>query len=83
MIDTNQMRRILCSVLKSEEPMGWAEDFDLRNGAVDSLDMVSFALKLEEASGIHVPDSDFERMRTFKDVRQVLEEVRQREADAP
>lgn len=72
MISDQEIRKLLASVLKGDEPLEWATDYDFRKSAVDSLDMVNFTLKLEEATGLHVPDGEFEAMRTIDGVQQVL-----------
>ena len=72
MIDDHEIRKLMCSVLKGDEPQAWADDFDFRASAVDSLDMVNFTLKLEEATDLRIPDSEFDGMRSFAGVKQVL-----------
>ena len=65
MLTERDIRDILCSVLKSEDARGWATDFDFREDALDSLDVVTFGLKLEEAAGIKVTDQELSEMTTI------------------
>jgi len=44
------------------------------NQIVDSLDMLDFYLNLEETFDIQVPDADIEKLKTFNNVKEYLED---------
>ncbi|MBQ4820080.1 phosphopantetheine-binding protein [Aquimarina sp. MMG016] len=41
---------------------------------VDSLDMLDFYMHLEETYEIQIPDEDVDKLKTFQDVKQYIEE---------
>ena len=68
MIDENLVRKILISIVKTDEPNSWDIHFDFREHSLDSLDIVSLALKLEEASGVRIPDESIGELRSIHSV---------------
>lgn len=53
---------------------------DLRMDALDSMSTVEFALGLEERFGIKIPDTDAERILTFRQLLDYLDQVVPKEA---
>jgi len=72
MISEALVRKLLISVVKNDGPIKWDGKFDFREGDVDSLDIVSFALKLEEETGLRIPDEKIGELRSIEAVISVF-----------
>lgn len=68
MIDEVAVQKLLSEVVKDEAPMSWDVDFDFRKNNLDSLDIVTLALKLEDLVGIRIPDANIEELRSINSV---------------
>jgi acyl carrier protein len=78
MLTEVDIRNVLKEVLKSDKPDTWGLEFDFRKeGELDSLDHVTFLLRLAESHGLTVPDQDVDKLTSIK---QVLDYVENRAA---
>ena len=69
MLTEVDVRNALKETTKSDKPDSWAVDFDFRKGgALDSLDHVTFILRLTENHGLQVPDQDIDKLTSIKAV---------------
>jgi acyl carrier protein len=69
MLTEAQVRKVLKDTMKSDQANAWQVDFDFRKeGALDSLDHVTFVLRLTEDYGLTVPDKDIDRLTSIRAV---------------
>lgn len=72
MIEEEKLRALFCEVLGHDAPMTWDTGFDFRESEVDSLDMATFALRIQEATGRRISDADLPQLRTLNALQQFL-----------
>ncbi len=72
MIEEKNVRELLMSIVKNKEPLTWDSNFDFRDTDLDSLDIVALALKLEELSGIRIPDDSISEIRSITSTCRVV-----------
>jgi acyl carrier protein len=72
MIDEKKLRMMFCEVLGHDAPMVWEDGFDFRESEVDSLDMATFALRIQEVTGQRISDADLPQLRTLDALQQFL-----------
>lgn len=72
MLSENDIRKMLCGVLKSDDALSWPADFSFREDALDSLDLVTFALSIEEATGLKITDQELGEMTSIANVMEYL-----------
>ena len=69
MLTEHDVRKALKETVKSNKPDAWSMEFDFRKeGALDSLDHVTFVLRLAEDHGLAVPDQDVDKLTSIKAV---------------
>ncbi len=69
MLTETDIRDALKETIKSDKPDAWSAEFDFRKeGALDSLDHVTFLLRLAERHGLEVPDRDVDQLTSIKAV---------------
>ena len=57
------VRRELRSIRRDKLPLAWNDDSDFRQHlGLDSLDLVEMVARLEQATGIFVPDEDVQQL---------------------
>lgn len=78
MISEGDVRAALRQVLKTEAVERWPVDFDFQDGAMDSLDLATFALLLDERHGVHIPDERLPELRTIRAVLEIARELTDR-----
>jgi len=67
-LSENDIRKMLCGVLKSDDALSWPADFNFREDALDSLDLVTFALSIEEATSLKITDQELGEMTSIAKV---------------
>ena len=66
MLSEQQIRTALKDTVNSDKVDSWPLDYDFRKGGdLDSLDHVTFILRLAEEHGVKVPDRDIEKLTTI------------------
>jgi acyl carrier protein len=69
MLTEADVRRALKATIKSDRVDSWSVDYDFRKeGALDSLDQVTFVLRLTENHGLQVPDQDVDKLTSIQAV---------------
>lgn len=69
MLTEADVRKALRETIKSDKASAWSADFDFRKGgALDSLDHVTFVLRLIENHGLQVPDEDIDKLTSIQSV---------------
>jgi acyl carrier protein len=69
MLTEADVRKALKETIKSDKPDAWSQEFNFRKeGALDSLDHVTFLLHLAESHGLTVPDRDVDQLTSIKAV---------------
>ncbi|MGZ4104933.1 MAG: acyl carrier protein [Actinomycetota bacterium] len=68
----NVVRDLLITEFKVEEP-AIAPSASFKEMGLDSLDVVSFVMALEDRLGLEIPESDLEGVRTYGDAMTLLE----------
>jgi acyl carrier protein len=63
---------MLCGVLKGDDALSWPADFNFREDALDSLDLVTLALLIEEATGLKIADQELGEMTSIAKVMAYL-----------
>ena len=69
MLTEADVRKALKETIKSDKVDTWSADYDFRKeGALDSLDHVTFILNLTENHGLTVRDEDIEGLTSIRAV---------------
>lgn len=66
MISEADVRKALQKVVPSAPVADWAVDFEFTEGALDSLDVATLALHLDEEHGLKIPDSDLPALTSIR-----------------
>jgi acyl carrier protein len=75
------IRRELRSIRRDKLPAEWDDDSHFRDDlGLDSLDLVEMVARLEQATGIFVPDEDVGRLMS---ISATVDYVRARRAESP
>jgi acyl carrier protein len=68
MITEADVRKALQKVVPAAPVSAWAVDFRFMDGALDSLDLATLALHLDEQHGLKIPDSDLPALTSIRAV---------------
>ena len=69
MLTEADVRKALRETIRSDKVDAWDKDFDFRKGgALDSLDHVTFILRLSENHGIAVRDEEIDKLTSIRAV---------------
>ncbi|HEY7675247.1 MAG TPA: phosphopantetheine-binding protein [Burkholderiales bacterium] len=69
MLTEADVRKALKETIKSDKVESWSVDYNFRKaGALDSLDHVTFLLRLNENHGMQVPDHDVDKLTSIQAV---------------
>lgn len=68
MITETDVRKALKDTIRSDDVLSWSADFNFREGALDSLDHVTFLLALQESHNFSFQDEDVPKLNTIRAV---------------
>lgn len=68
----NKIRNILKIITKNDDPTNWGAEYIFYPGEIDSLDMATFALNLEEAFNVKIPDDILANMYSIENAEQSI-----------
>lgn len=68
-----QLRDILSSITKNSTPQEWPADYVFAPGDLDSLDIATLALNIEETLSVTVDDEDLPELNSIDSILRLLE----------
>lgn len=76
-MNTNvKIREILKKITKNNDPDIWEKTFEFSPDYLDSLDMATLALSLEEEFSIQIPDDNLIDMRNIENIENFINQVK-------
>ena len=63
-----EIRKILKTITKNNDPTTWDQTYIFSPGSLDSLDMATLALTLEEKFAIKISDEDLVKITTISSI---------------